>query len=91
MFNGIQGHEITCKRGLKHGDPLSPLIFVIVANDLHHVTSEYREKGFIKGLGCRDNTNSVINLHYLDNTLIFGQESLPEAMILRWVLLCYDK
>lgn len=33
-MNGTVGKETVYKRGLKQEDPLSPLLFVLVANDL---------------------------------------------------------
>jgi len=39
----------------------------------------------------RDNTNAVVNLHYADDTLIFGKAYLAQAMIQKWILLCYEK
>jgi len=35
--------------------------------------SKCREIGLVKGLGCRDETNVVINLEYANDTLIFGR------------------
>ena len=63
LVNGSQGQKNLCKRGLRQDDPLSPLILVLVANGLHHMIAKCREEGLIKGLGCRDDTNAVINLH----------------------------
>jgi len=87
MANGVRGGEIVCKRGLRQGDPLSPLIFVFVADSLHHMIARCRKEGLLKGLGCRDESYVVINLQYVDDTLLFGKESLPQAMILKWELM----
>ena len=76
LLNGTQVLEISCKRGLQHSDPLSLLIFVIVANGLHHMIAKHRERGLIKGLECRDESNVVVNLHNADDTLIIGNKYL---------------
>jgi len=47
--------------------------------------------GLVTGLGCRDETNTVINLQYADDTLIFRKNSLPQAIVLKWILLHYKK
>jgi len=66
-------------------------IFVLAANGVHHIIIKYCKEGLIKGLGCRDNTYSMINLHYADDTLLFGKEYLPQVMILKWILFCYER
>ena len=67
-----------CRRGLRKGDPLSPLIFILVVARLHNMIDKYRGVGLIEGLGCRDNTNAIINLYYADDTLIF-LERMPST------------
>ena len=86
LLNGIQGRQIYYKRGLRQGDSLYPLIFVLVANVLQHMIATCREEGLIKGLGCQDD----INLQHADDTLIFRKKSLSQAMILKWILFCYE-
>ena len=84
-------NDICCKRGLRQGDPLSPLIFVLVAEGMHRMIVKCWREDHIKCLGCWDKMNAVINLHYVDDTLIFGKECLPQTMVLKWILLCYEK
>ena len=60
-------------RDLRQGDPLSHLIFVLVADGLNHMINKCRGKGLLKGLGCQDEANTVINEQYVDDTLIFGK------------------
>ena len=50
LINVSPRREIVCKRGLRQGDPLSPLIFVLMANGLHFMIKSCRDKGLLKGL-----------------------------------------
>ena len=67
------------QEGVQTGGPPIPLIFIIVANRFHHMIVKCWEKGLIKSLGCRNNTNAVINFHYTDGTLILRKECLVQA------------
>ena len=87
LVNGEQEREIVCKQGLRQGDPLSLLIFVLVANGPNLMIKKCMKARFLQGLG-RDPTNSVINLHYIDDTLTFRKVCPAQAMILKWILYC---
>ena len=79
------------RRSLRQGEPLSLLIFVLVVVKLHHMIIKSQGVGFIEGLGCRDDTNTVISLHYEDDTIVSGKGCLAQVMVLKWVLFCYEK
>ena len=85
-----QARKSLVKEVSERGTLFSPLMFVLVANGLHHMIAKCWDLGLIHGLGCRDDTNVVVNLHYTDDTLEFRKESVAQAMILKWVLLCYE-
>jgi hypothetical protein len=39
LLNGIVGKELNCLRGVRQGDPLSPLLFVLATDLLHSVVN----------------------------------------------------
>jgi len=88
MMNGTRGKEIVCKKRLRQGDPLSLLIFVLIADGLNHI-AKCRKEGMLKGLECRDEANRATNLQYADDMLLFGIVSFPQALVLKGVLSCY--
>jgi retron-type reverse transcriptase len=40
LLNGVPRKSFQCKRGVRQGDPLSPLVFVLAAELLQHVLNE---------------------------------------------------
>lgn len=46
-LNGEGGKEIKCRRGLRHGDSLSPLLFTLVSNGLNKLLNKAN-----KGIEC---------------------------------------
>jgi hypothetical protein len=47
-LNGVPGKSFAYRRGVRQGDPLSPLLFVIAAEILQYVINGLKEKGIIK-------------------------------------------
>jgi hypothetical protein len=45
MLNGVLGKKFYCRRGVRQGDPLSPLLFVRVAHFLQSVLSKAMNQG----------------------------------------------
>jgi mannosylglycoprotein endo-beta-mannosidase len=50
-INGETGGYFRTHRGLRQGDPLSPLIFNLVANTLAHIMEKAKGEGLITGGG----------------------------------------
>lgn len=47
LLNGVSGKTIHCKRGVRQGDPLSPLLFVLAADLLQSLLNKARERGLL--------------------------------------------
>ena len=88
LVNVFRSWKFPVRGGQHQGDPQ---IFVLVTNGLNHMISKCYKTGLINGLGCRDNTNSVINLQFMGDILVFGKESLPQTMILKWTMFCFER
>lgn len=58
-------------KGLKQGDPLSPILFKLVANVLTKMLEKASFHGLIRGLLPHVIPGGVISLQYDDDTIIF--------------------
>jgi hypothetical protein len=75
---------------LRYGDPLSPLLFNLVANALATILTKAREAGMIKGLIPELIEGGLTHLHYADDIVIFlecAEESIAKT---KFLLYCFE-
>jgi hypothetical protein len=65
LLNGIPGKSFICKRGVRQGDPLSPLLFVLVA-----VVNKAWQMGVMKHPLSEDFGGDYPIVQYADDTLL---------------------
>ena len=69
LLNGILGKKFVCKRGLRQGDPLSPLLYVLGSELLQAVVNELMDQGLIsRPIDTYDEKFPIIQ--YADDTLL---------------------
>jgi hypothetical protein len=78
-------------KGLRQGDPLSPLLFNLVADVFTRMLLKASSVNLISGLLPHIIEGGVISLQYVDDTLLFLEDDLENADNLKWLLLCYEQ
>jgi hypothetical protein len=85
LLNGAPGKSLQCKRGVRQGDPSSPLLFVLAADLLQHIINKARNQGLLHlPIQSSDNAGFPI-IQYVDDTIIL-KASQKELLCLRALL-----
>ena len=77
------------ERGLRQGDPLSPLLFLIVVEVLQVLTLEACNKGIYKGVSLAEDGANASLLQYADDALFSSEWSYSNATTLVRILKCF--
>jgi hypothetical protein len=86
LVNGSLTEEISIRRGLKQGDPLAPLLFLIVADGLGALMRKAVEISRFKPFKVGVEGLSVSLLQYADDTLCIGEATIDNLWTIKAVL-----
>lgn len=79
LLNGVPGKTFNCTRGLRQGDPISPLLFVLAADLLQSVINSAKDQGLLS-LPINANSNQDFPMvQYADDTLLI-MEACPTQL-----------
>ena len=86
LLNGVLGEVFHCKRGVRQGDPLSPLLFVLAGDFLQTILNGARQKNQFTLIISIPSDDEFPILQYADDTLIFLKADLNELNTLKDIL-----
>jgi len=78
-------------KGLRQGDPLSPLLFNLVADVFTRMLIKAADQNLITGLMPEAFPGGIISLQYADDTQLFLENDLDKASNFKWLLACFEK
>jgi hypothetical protein len=89
-INGVVGPYFRSKRGVRQGDPLSPLLFDLVVDALALILKKASVAGHIKGVISHLLPGGVTHLQYVDDTMIMIENDDNSINNLKFLLICFE-
>ncbi|GKU90755.1 hypothetical protein SLEP1_g4707 [Rubroshorea leprosula] len=88
LVNGSPTKEFEVGKGLRQGDPLSPFLFLMVAEGLQGLVQRAVKEGMLHGIEIGKKGLSVSMLQFADDTVIMGRADAENIRtvkdILKW-------
>jgi hypothetical protein len=85
------GHYFQTQKGLRQGDPLSPILFNIIADMLAILIARAKEDDQVEGLIPHLVDGGVSILQYADDTIIFMAHDLEKALNMKLILCIFEQ
>ena len=90
LVNGFPKGYFGASNGLRQGDPLSPLLFIVATHMLNRMLALGIENRLITGIQYPHSGPSITNIQYADDTLIFLALSEEYVVNLKRILCCFQ-
>jgi len=90
LINGIPSPTFRPSRGIRQGDPLSPFLFVILAEGLGRSIKAAILSRKLRGLSIHQ-APAVSHQQFVDDNMIFGHPSIQEARTFKSILDSFSK
>ena len=90
LINRSPTEPFKMERGLRQGDPLSPFLFVLVAEVFNRMVQRAKEIGVIEGIAVSKDKIDISHLQFKEDTLIFCPAKKDTVLNYRRLLDCFS-
>nr|GEW37062.1 zinc finger, CCHC-type [Tanacetum cinerariifolium] len=90
LVNGSPTPEFKLSKGLRQGDQLSHVLFIIAIEALHIAMLEAREKHIFQGIKLGESDVTVSHLQFANDAIFLGEWSKPNVLNLIRILRCFQ-
>ena len=91
LINGEPHGLIKPSRGLRQGDPLSPYLFLLCAEGLHHMIKHAEQLKQLEGVSICHNGPKITHLFFADDSLLFCKAALLDVGKVQALLGTYER
>jgi hypothetical protein len=88
--NGERTHNFRTYQGLRQGDPLSPILFNLVADVLSILMRKASNQGKIKGVMTHLIPEGITHIQYADDTILMVEDDEESIINLKFILYCFE-
>ena len=89
IINGSPSTPFRLQRGLRYGYPLSPFIFLLIAEFFDKIVLYTKVFGYVEGIGVGRQHVELLHLQFADNTLVFAPANIECLRNYRRLLTCF--
>ncbi|KAL6537873.1 hypothetical protein OROHE_012160 [Orobanche hederae] len=86
LVNGSPSGEFQLKKGLRQGDPLSPFLFLVVAEGLNLLIGRAVERGILAPVLVGRSQTPTSHLQYADDTILLVEGDEENARVIKAIL-----
>jgi hypothetical protein len=89
LLNGVPVKTFHCKRGVRQGDPLSPLLFVLATDLLQSIINKARHQNLLQLPFTENCGQDFLIVQYANDTLLIMEAYTKQLFFLKAVLNSY--
>ncbi|GKU94470.1 hypothetical protein SLEP1_g7966 [Rubroshorea leprosula] len=90
LVNGSPTQQFPVSKGIRQGDPLSPFLFLLVAEGLNGLMQSAIEKNIFRGVRIGNGNLSVSHLQFANDTLFFGEASEENIQAIKSIMKTFE-
>ncbi|XP_057811439.1 uncharacterized protein LOC131025661 [Salvia miltiorrhiza] len=90
LVNGSPSGEFQLERELRQGDPLSPFLFLVVAEWLNVLAERAVHKGLLEPVKVGRDEIGISHLQYADDTMFVATEKMENAWAFKCILKLFE-
>jgi hypothetical protein len=90
-FNGAPLCPFTPSRVLRQGDPLSPYLFLLVADCLSNLMKHNERMGLLQGIKVCRRAPSISHLLFTDDSLLFFKSNAEQAAVVKNIIATFER